>query len=70
MENLNLLAICLSAFVYVFVILVILAFLIRLIMLLFPAAKEADDAALLAAISSTYTGIFPGTKVTNIEELK
>jgi len=70
MENLNLLAICLSAFIYVFVILTILALLIRLIMLLFPSAKGADDTALFAAISSTYSGIFPGTKVTNIEELK
>lgn len=70
MENLNLLAICLSAFVYVFVILVLLAFLIRLIMFLFPAAKKGDDTALYTAILSTYSGIFPGTKVTNIEELK
>lgn len=70
MESIDLATICLVAFTAVFVLLSILALLMRLIVAIFPEkAKDVDD-AIYAAITSTYHSLFPGTKVTNIEEKK
>lgn len=70
MENFNLLSICGSAFLAVYLILIVLALLMRLIILAFPADRARDESSIFAAIFSTYAHIFPATKVTKIEELK
>ena len=67
MATLELLYICLSAFVSVFAVLTVLALLMRLILAVFPD-RGGDDAMVLAALTSVLQTIYPGTRVTNIEE--
>ncbi len=66
----DLLTICISAFIAVFVLLSFLALLIRLIEYVFPYKEESTDAALIATITTTYQSIYPNTKITKIEEIK
>ncbi len=71
--QLNLLLMCISSFAAVFTILTFLAVVMHLIMIIFPEKKietGPDDAAIYAAITSIYSRFFPGTKVTNIKEIK
>lgn len=70
--QLNLLSMCISSFVAVFTVLAFLALTMRLIMSVFPQKKAAvsDDAAVYAAITSTYARMYPGMKITNITEEK
>jgi len=70
MNSTDLLSICIAAFVGVFLLLAILAALMRLILVLFPESAKKFDAAILAAISMTAQANYPGTKVTKIEEIK
>lgn len=70
MESASLLLICLSAFAAVFVVLAILALVMRLILIAFPDKKPLSEAAVLAAVSSTVQIAIPGTTVTKIEEIK
>ena len=62
--------ICISAFAAVFVLLAVLAAIQRLIIIIFPYKEPAIDATVLAAISSVASSVYPGTKVTNIKEIK
>lgn len=65
----NLIAICMIAFIAVFTILASLAGVMRLITTLFPVRSgSGTDSAVVAAISSAVTTIFPGARVTQIEE--
>ena len=66
----ELIVICGIAFLSVFVILAVLAFSMRLIILIFPEKKIGLDGAVVAALASTVNRIFPGTKITKIEEKK
>ncbi len=66
----DLLIICTSAFIAVFVLLIILAVTMRIITAVFPEKKAAADPAVIAAIHSTYSAQYPGTKIINIEEEK
>ena len=70
--EINLFLVCLSSFVGVFFVLIFLAIAMSLIMVMFPVEEEevSDDAPLIAAINSTYARMYPGTKVTNIKEIK
>ena len=70
MNSPDLLMICSSAFAAVFIILFILAVLMRLIITIFPERDEGPDKALIAAVNSTYNALYPGTKITKIEEVK
>lgn len=72
MENVNLLSISISAFLIVFLILSILALMMFAIIKIFPEKESlaSDDTALYAALTTTIQTIFPGTKVTKIEEDK
>ena len=70
MEDPNLLLICISAFVAVFIILALLALVMRLIITVFPEKILKTDTAVFAAIASVVANIFPGTKISNIEEIK
>ena len=69
MASIDLFMICVVAFAAVFVLLAILALLMRIIVSLFPQRITESDPALVAAVSSTYHSLFPGTKVTRIEEI-
>ena len=64
----NLFVVCAAAFTAVLVILSLLAGLIRGLTALFPPAAE-HDAVLLAAVASTAARAYPGTRVTNIQEI-
>ncbi len=67
----DLVFICISAFLAVFVLLSVLAVVMRLILVAFPEAKGGGtDAAVLAAVSSTVSSIYPGTQITKIEEIE
>ena len=73
--NTELLWMCVSSFTGVFSVLVFLAITMHIITLVFPEkeiSKSAgsDDAVFYATISSTYARLYPGMKVTNIEEIK
>ena len=70
--QLNLLSMCISSFAAVFTVLTFLAVAMRLIMVIFPEKQieTADDAAIYAAVTSTYSRLYPGMKVTNIKEIK
>ncbi len=58
------------AFGSVLVLLAVLAGSIRLITMAFPAVEGEGDAALVAAVTSVYSSLYPGTKVTHVEEVK
>lgn len=66
----DLLIICGIAFLIVFIILAFLAFLMRLTMLVFPQKAVEMDSAVIAAIAATIHSVFPGTKITKLEEKK
>ena len=69
-NEVSLFTICGVAFLAVFVLLIVLAMVIRLITLVFPMRGQADGAALVAAISTAAAAVYPGTRVTRIEEEK
>ncbi len=66
----NLLLICLTAFVAVFVLLALLAGVMHLITMIFPFVKKVIDPVVVATITASYQQILPGTRVTRIEEIK
>lgn len=68
MAETNLLTVCGTAFSAVFILLIALAAIIRLITTVFPARRGADDAVLAAAISTAIATVYPGARVTRIEE--
>jgi hypothetical protein len=70
MQSTELLTICLSAFMAVFVLLAVLASLMRLIIIIFPQRIAASDAAMIAAVTTVMQSLYPGTKVTKVEEIK
>jgi len=73
MDSNQLLYICLSSLLAVFVLLSFLAIVMRILVAAFPEALEKlakSDAALLAAISATITNMYPGLQVTRVEEEK
>lgn len=70
MEDLNLLMLCVSSFASVFCVLIFLAVVMRLLIFFFPYKEEEADSAIYAAIHSAYATIYPGAKITKIEEVK
>ena len=70
MGTANLFVLCVVAIGWVFTILAVLALMMRLIILIFPEKKGKIDGAVLAAITTTAQSIFPGMKITNVEEKK
>ena len=70
MQSAELVVICGVAFLMVFVILMLLAVIMRLIILIFPEKAVVSDAAVIAAISAAVQAVFPGTKLTKVEERK
>jgi hypothetical protein len=70
MEDPNLLLICLSALIAVFILLAILALIMRLIITFFPEKILESDSAVFAAVASVIANFYPGTKISKIEEIK
>jgi hypothetical protein len=70
MDSLELLFVCLSALLAVFVLLTILAIIMRILIALFPEKLAKSDAALLAAVTTAAASIYPGMRVTRVEEEK
>ena len=70
MVSTNLLAVSLTAFIAVFVLLGVLALVMGLITTIFPKVREAIATEHVAAITTTLYTIIPGSKVTRIEEIK
>ncbi len=70
MGSSDLVFICISAFLAVFVLLSLLAVVMRIILVLFPEKESGIDAVVVAAITSTVSTIYPGTRITKIEETK
>jgi hypothetical protein len=68
LEAASLYSACLIALVAVFALLGALALTIELITTVFPQRQHVIDSALAAAISTTVAQIFPGARVTRIEE--
>ncbi|MCP4580596.1 MAG: hypothetical protein GY839_03205 [candidate division Zixibacteria bacterium] len=66
----ELLLICASAFAAVFILLSVLALLMKLIIVVFPAKAVQIDTAMMAAVATVVSSIYPGTKLTKIEEIK
>lgn len=62
--------ICGIAFLVVFIILTLIALLMRIIMLIFPVKAAKTDPVIIAAIAATVQTVFPGTKITKLEEKK
>ena len=61
---------CLTAFAAVFILLSLLAIVMKIMLAIFPFKEEEYDPTIVSAIASTYNTLYPGTKVTKIEEVK
>lgn len=72
MESTELFLVCGAAFLWVFTILIVLALLMRIIIVFFPEKKISteDTASVIAAVAAALHSVFPGTKITKIEEKK
>ena len=68
MEGPSLSAACYTAFAVVFVVLALLAFVIHLVTLAFPARSPRTDPAVVAAITAAVATQQPGARVVHIEE--
>ena len=66
----DLLVICLSAFVAVFLLLGFLAVVMRGLIAAFPQEVGGIDPATLAAVTAAAAYAIPGTKVTKVEEIR
>lgn len=69
MSEISVLAICLTAFVLIFLLLSLLSVMMRGLTTLFPVVEE-DDSATIAAITATYRSIYPDKEITKIEETR
>lgn len=66
----DLITICLSAFVAVFILLSLLSLVMRLITTLFPDLRKRVDSATVAAITTSVREVIPGSQVTRVEEIR
>ena len=62
--------ICIMAFSAVALLLTILAGLMRLILIAFPRKEETTDAMMLAAVATVVTNLYPGARITRVEEIR
>ena len=66
----GLLQISITAFISVFVLLTILALLMRLIMTIYPQKRVTADMAVVAAVTTAVQAMYPGMQITKVEEIK
>ena len=62
--------VCNTAFAATFILLTLLAVMMRLLMVLFPERKEQIDAATVAAVAAAVGTAYPGRKIGRIEREK
>jgi glucose uptake protein GlcU len=70
MASPELIFICLSAFIAVFLILSILAIFMHMITGIFSVKETKEDSAIIAVLTSIVNHYYPGKKITKIEESK
>ena len=70
MGSMDLVYICASAFAAVFFLLMVLAIVMRVIIVVFPQREAKADAAVLAAVATVAASVYPGTKITKVEEIR
>jgi hypothetical protein len=70
MNSSELLVICLSAFVAVFLLLSFLAVVMRGLIAAYPEKVGGIDPGTIAAVTAAAAYAFPGTKVTKVEEIR
>ena len=70
MEIPDLWTVCGAAFAVVFFTLAVLAVVMRLITALFPPQQLKTDSAMVAAVVATMQSVYPGARVTRVEEQK
>lgn len=68
MGSTDLLMVCVSAFFAVFTLLTLLALVMRGLISVFPEKTGKADPAMLAAVTSVVATVFPGSKITRVEE--
>jgi hypothetical protein len=68
MGSTDLLVTCAVAFVAVFVLLAFLALVMRILVILWPETRAGTDAAVMAAVAATMSTVYPGTRITKVEE--
>ena len=67
----DLLSICAAAFAGVFTLLCVLAVVMRLILIIFPQKEETADSMVMASVAtSVYQSLYPGSRITRVEEIK
>jgi hypothetical protein len=60
--------VCVSAFIAVFVLLTVLALVMRALIAVFPQLTGGSDVAVLAAVSAAAAAAYPGARISKIEE--
>ncbi|MCF8038052.1 MAG: hypothetical protein K9K79_01935 [Desulfohalobiaceae bacterium] len=65
----NLVLVCLSSFLAVFTVLIIIALVMRGLIAVFPYKDENGDNAMIAAINSAYSVTHPGYRISRIKEI-
>jgi hypothetical protein len=72
MSSPDILTVCGSAFVAIFVLLTLLAALMRFLVFVFPAPlkEEKSDLAVYAAITTVYQQNYPNSRISEIKEEK
>ena len=66
----DLLSICITAFASVFLLLAVLALVMRLILIVFPSKTGVTDTVVIASVASVLQTLYPGTRITKVEEIK
>ena len=61
--------VCITAFCAVGLLLAVLAALMRLILAVFPQAQDTTDTMMIAAVASVVASVYPGTRITKVEEI-
>jgi hypothetical protein len=69
-EEANLLAICVSSFAAVFTLLAFLAAVMWILTRVFPETAAEVDTAMIAAVTTTVSTLYPETRITKVEEIR
>ncbi len=64
----DLLVVCVSAFASVFLLLTLLAVIMRALIAVFPEKVTTTDSAVLAAVTAAASAAYPGARIVNIQE--
>ena len=68
--SLDLVWICVTAFASVAILLSTLAGIMRLILVVFPVKQVTTDPMVIASVTTVLQTLYPGTRVTKVEEIQ